>query len=118
MATIATLTGGAFQDASGNPIANGYILVYLNQNGVTSNTPGQQLASGQVIKLTLGSDGNLVAGQKLWPNDGILPAGTTYVATLHAANGQVLWGPNTVSVLSTPSPYDIGAWVPTSVSAT
>lgn len=80
------LTGGGFQDAEGNPFANGYFIMQLTKDGqVNGNT---LLAGGYQIKILLDSSGNVVTSpaQSVWPNDVITPA-TSYIVSGYAASG-------------------------------
>lgn len=116
MATKVQLTGGAFQDPEGNPLANGYLIMELSQDSIANST--DQICAGFKIKITLDSSGNVVTSpaQYVWPNDVLSPAGTFYMVSGYSAVGELVWGPNAQQVLSTPSPYDIGAWVPGTVN--
>ena len=112
MSTINQLTGGAFQDSEGNSLANGYLLFELNQDS-TVNT-NVQVCSGTTIKIPLDSNGNVVTSPtySLWPNDVISPSGSFYTISAYAASGQKVWGPNPQSILSSPSPFNLGALIP------
>jgi hypothetical protein len=114
MATKNQVVGGAFQDALGNPVALGYMLFELSQDAQVNSTT--QLGAGRVITIKLDSSGNVAGTQSVWPNDALSPAGTFYNVSVYTANGQLVWGPNAQQVLSTPSPYNIGAWVPSAVN--
>ncbi len=103
---------GNFQNPAGNPLANGYLLMHLSQDGQVNGT--SQITSGAKIKILLDSSGNIITSplQSVWPNDVITPSTTTYTVTAYSASGQLVWGPNSVQVLSTPSPYQVGVWNP------
>jgi hypothetical protein len=112
MSTKVQIIGGAFQDATGNPLANGYLLMELSQDGqVNSNT---EIAAGFKLKIPLDSSGNIITSpaQFVWPNDVISPANTFYIVSAYTFAGQLVWGPNAVQVFSTPSPFPIGTWNP------
>lgn len=119
MSSMVQLTGGAFQDPSGNPLANGFLLMSLSQDGQVNG--GSQLAAGRELKITLDGNGNIATNpaQYVWPNDVISPANTFYNVSAYTGAGQLVWGPNAQQVFSSPSPYNVGAWIPgvTSVSA-
>jgi hypothetical protein len=109
------LSGGAFQDALGNVVANGYIIMQLSQDAqVTGASPEIQITAGRTLKINLDSSGNIAASpaQYAWPNDVLTPANTYYTVAVYTASGQLVWGPNAQQVLSTPSPYDVGLWSP------
>ena len=116
MSTKVQIIGGAFQDPAGNPLANGYLLFELSQDGLVNGS--SQIAAGREIKITLDTNGNVVASpaQYLWPNDVIIPINTFYTVSAYTSSGQLVWGPNSQQVLSSPSPFDITAWVPASVN--
>jgi len=40
MSTKVQITGGAFQDAAGNLLVNGYLLFVLSQDGLVNGTSG------------------------------------------------------------------------------
>ena len=114
-ATTVQLSGGSFQDALGNLVSGGYMLMQLSQDAqVTGSSPEVQITAGRVIKVLLDSSGNVEASpaQYVWPNDVLTPANTYYTVSVYTASGQLVWGPNAQQVLSTPSPYDVGAWSP------
>ncbi len=114
------LAGGAFQDALGDVVENGYMLMQLSQDAqVTGSSPEVQITAGRVIKILLDSSGNVQASpaQYAWPNDVLTPANTYYTVSVYTAAGQLVWGPNSQQVLSSPSPYDVGAgWSPARVN--
>jgi hypothetical protein len=114
------LSGGAFQDALGNVVANGYIIMQLSQDAqVTGASPEIQITAGRTLKVTLDGSGNVNASpaQSVWPNDVLTPANTYYIVSVYTASGQLVWGPNAQQVLSSPSPYDVGAgWSPARVN--
>jgi hypothetical protein len=46
------------------------------------------------------------------PQAGSATTGTFYMVSAYSASGTLVWGPNPQSILSLPSPFDIGAWIP------
>lgn len=116
MASKNQLTGGLFQDAEGNPLALGYLLLELSQDAQAS--PNIQIAAGYTVRISLNSAGSVdtTTAQSVWPNDVLSPENTFYNVSAYNTDGQLVWGPNSQQVFSTPSPFDIGAWVPASVS--
>jgi hypothetical protein len=107
-----TLTGGAFQDAAGNVLANGYLKMKLNMDAVVTGT-GPQIAASSELTITLDSSGNIAAAQQVWPTDQLTPTNALYVVSAYTAKGQLVWGPQYVTVTTAPSPFDVKAWVPT-----
>ena len=116
MSTKVQIIGGNFQSPDGTPLANGYLLFTLSQDGLVNGS--SQIAAGREIKIVLDSTGNVVTSpaQYLWPNDVIIPANTFYTVSAYTSAGQLVWGPNSQQVLSSPSPFDITTWVPSSVN--
>lgn len=113
MSTKVQLSGGAFQDVQGNKLASGYLLMTLSQDASVSS-PASQIAAGYTVKILLDANGNVstTTPQYVWPNDVLSPTNTFYSVNAYTANGELVWGPNSEQVLSSPSPYDIGAWTP------
>lgn len=114
MATKNTLSGGGFQDSLGNPVSNGYMLFVLSQDAQVNSTT--QIAAGYTVKINLDSNGNIITGQSIWPNDVLTPNGTFYNVSVFSNVGQLVWGPNAQQVLSSPSPFNVGAWIPAAVN--
>jgi hypothetical protein len=107
-----TITGGAFQDALGNPLADGYLIFQLSQDAQVSST--QQVVAGYKVTIPLDGSGN--ASGEVWANDLLSPAGTFYNVSAYSAEGQLVWGPNPQQVFSSPSPFNLGTWVPGTVN--
>lgn len=114
MATKNQITGGAFQDALGNPVANGYMLFELSQDAQVNGST--QLGAGRIINIDLDVNGNILGTQSVWPNDVLSPDNSFYNVSVYTANGQLVWGPNPQQVLSTTSPFNIGVWIPGAVN--
>jgi hypothetical protein len=117
MPTTNTLTGN-FLDPEGNKIANGFILFELNQDAGVLDTE-IIVCPGKVIKILLNSEGVIIPGQSLWPNDVLVPVDSNnqnnvsfYTVTVFTESGQRVWGPSVQSVLSTPSPFNTTVWIP------
>jgi hypothetical protein len=110
------ITGGNFTDASGAPLANGYLVFQLSQDE-QSPAPGQ-ITAGRKIQVTLDSSGNVPASPAvfMFANDSLNPANSYYKVSAYAANGQLVWGPQNQQVLSSPSPFNLNAWVPNSIN--
>ena len=119
-ATQVQLTGGSFEDAEGNVLANGYLKFVLSQDG---SVPGVgNICSGITITIQLDSAGNAAssastpaaADQYIWGNDVISPNNTFYRVTGYTAAGQPAWGPNNQQVIGS-SPFNLGTWIPNQV---
>ncbi len=88
----------------------------LSQDAVT--TDQKEVAAGYTVRIDLDNTGNVVASpaQSVWPNDQLLPSGTFYNVSGFSAQGALVWGPNAQQVPSTPSPFNVGTWVPSAVN--
>jgi hypothetical protein len=116
MATV-VITGGGFQDSEGNLLDAGTVHFQLSADATDSETNTQQICAGQRIKYPLDSGGNVPTGATLWPNDllnnnvtGI--ADTFYWMSAEDENGQLVYGPNAVQILSSPSPFSLNNLIP------
>ena len=116
MATVNQVIGGAFTDAEGNPLANGFLLFVLSQDGLVNGNV--RVCAGYEIRVPLNSSGSIAASpvQNFWPNDVLTPSTSYYTVAAYTASGQLVWGPNPQLILSTPSPFDVGAWIPGDIS--
>ena len=72
------------------------------------------IASGGTLEFDLDQNGNVVTSPPsfVWPNDVLTPKTSFYTVTVYSADGALVWGPNPQQVVSTPSPFNIGTWVP------
>ena len=91
-----TLSGGSFQDALGNPLALGTVIVYLQQDV----NVGVQVCAGIKATLALDINGNVTGSPTLW-------GAVTYMFTAYSAEGQRVWRgtitiPNQASFSLTP----------------
>jgi hypothetical protein len=114
MATV-EITGGGFQDSESLALATGIVYFSLSADSTDSETGTQQICSGQRISFTLDDDGNVPSGSYLWPNDLLISnvtglADTFYWMSAEDENGQTVYGPNAVLILSTAS--DLSDLVP------
>ncbi len=108
---IKAITGGGWQDASGNKIVGGSLVLRLSQD---ANITGVGQLAPKVVTATTDSNGNIPA-TSIWFNDQLSPSGTVYVATLFDSSNQKVWGPENWSLTGS-SPLDIGSLVPASSS--
>jgi len=76
-----------FQDAAGNPIANGLATFQLNTDAVTSSN--QQINAGIVTSFVLDGSGTLTGN--IWPNDQLTPTNTVYKVLVYTNPGQLVW---------------------------
>lgn len=112
-----TLIGGAFTDALGNALANGYLLFTLSDDSDQGGSSADTLVcAGFTVRVPLDVNGNVVGSLTtptftLWTNDQ-LDTGTFYTVEAYTSQGELVWGPNSQTILSTPTPYNISAWTP------
>jgi len=112
MSSVNQIVGGKFQDSLGNVAANGTIEFELSQD-CTVNT-STLVCGGRKMTISLNSSGSIPSSPtySVWNNDQLTPSTSLYLVRVYSAQGQLIWGPNAVQVLSTTSPFDIGAWIP------
>jgi len=106
---IKTVTASvAFQDGAGNVLANGTLILRLNQLANAVLSGGGQIEPISVV-IPLASTG-LITGApvNLWANDQLTPTGTFYVMQLFNSNGLRVAGPVNWTIAGT-SPIDLSA---------
>ena len=113
MPSKCALTGGAFQDSEGNPLALGYLEFVLSQDCSVAGVGN--IASGITITIALDANGNVSPspGAAIWGNDVLNPQPNFYRVTGYTAAGQPAWGPNNQQV--TGAGFNLGTWVPNAV---
>lgn len=106
------ITGGAFQDFEGNPLANGYLTMQLSHDSQEPVDPGEVVA-GYPLRIPLDANGNVAGTVLVWPNDQLTPSGSYYIVNTYRANG-TLAGLSQQNYLipSSPNPFNVGTWVP------
>lgn len=110
------ITGGPFQDASGNPLSNGYLVFRLQHDGVALFTG--QIVGGAAVRVPLDINGYVqgtISGAPvlMWPNNVLLPAGGSYIVWAYDSSNRLVWdNPQVQTINSTPSPYSINVWIP------
>lgn len=111
---LVQLIGGGFQDFLGNPLANGYLKMSVN-NPVEVYTAGHEVVEGNDIKFTikLDSNGNVSQSpaQYVYSNT-ILSPTCEYVYTAYAADGTTASAPQIVTVPDLSQTYNVSLWVP------
>jgi hypothetical protein len=120
VATLTMLTGGAFQDSNGSPLAFGYLTLKLSQDGNVAGVGN--ICSGVTITIQLDVNGNVasltsptpVANQYVWANSNISPINTYYKVTGYTQEGQRAFGLNNQQVAAGAT-FNVGTWVPNSV---
>lgn len=130
--------GGNFQDASGNPLAYGYltfrlvvdgcgdatsqvvagvlVTVPLDSTGNVSDADGFELEDGTGVILLESGDILLLEDQsddsiELWINASLLPANTVYRIKAYSAAGQLVWQSENV-IPAGVGAYDLGTLAP------
>lgn len=109
MADKVVLTGGGFQDAEGNVLANGYLTMKLNQD---EQSPSEgQIGAGITLTIPLDENGDIADSPEVWPNDVLIPTNSYYIVFAFTEEGQQAWGPF-YGTVDSPSPFDVTTWVP------
>lgn len=72
MTSQVQISGGDFQDAEGNALVGGTLILQLSTPAAVVNT--NQIASSVPIVITLGSGGN-APNTEIWGNDVLTPSG-------------------------------------------
>lgn len=111
MSSKVQLAGGNFQDAEGNELANGYLVMVLSQDAQANHNT--QIVGGRKLHIFLDGAGNVITapGQFVWGNDVLSPVGTYYTVFAYTEAGQLVWD-EVVQVTSDTSEFDVGTWVP------
>lgn len=114
-ATKVQLIGGAFQDSEGNVLANGYLMMKLNQDELVAGVG--QICSGIEIRINLTALGSVSTSpaQLVWGNDQMSPVNAYYRVSGFDSRGQLAWGPNNQQVIGSGGTFDVGTWVPNQV---
>jgi len=103
--------GGAFQDAAGNPIANGYLRMWLSHDSQESTGPGE-VAGALAVRVPLDGSGNILGTVSIWPNAVLNPSGSYYLVELYTANGIKAWKAPQQWTIPNTTPFDVGTLVP------
>jgi len=102
------ITGGNFQDASGNTLNGGSVIFRLSTDAVATGT---QVVASILTSAVLDASGNISGTVSLWPNDQLDPTDTVYRITAYNSKGQPVWNSENV-IPSGVGPFDIGTLVP------
>jgi len=107
------LSGGAFEDLEGNPLANGYLIMELSHDANYSAGP-YQITAGIKLKIQLDASGNINPTVQVWSNDILTPAGSYYTVTAYKSDGTQAYRNSQFWVLAaSPSPLNVATIVPT-----
>ena len=82
------ISGGNFQDAEGNALAGGLLVLTLDSAAVVIGTG--QVVNNLPLFITLDGTGN-APSTPIWFNDQLSPTGTAYSVTLFSASGKPAW---------------------------
>ena len=109
-----TVTGGGFQDITGQPLSNGYLDWELSHDEKeTTTTPNGQVVGGLKRRIFLDNNGNAVTGSQLWATDVMSPANPFYIVKGFKADGTPAFkAAQNWQIASSPSPFDLGSLVP------
>jgi hypothetical protein len=106
------LIGGGFQDCEGNILVNSRLTMELSAPATDLATGTIQLCPGEVVSVQLDYNGNVNGAQPIWPNNLLYPANTYYKVIVYTSNGQLAWGPNSISVIGVGDYVYLSSWVP------
>jgi hypothetical protein len=111
MATDQTITG-TFVDPTGEPLANGYLVLQLSHDE-KSGTPNQ-VVSGLRQRVTLNGGGQISPAVAIYSNTNLTPAGSFYFATVYAEDGTEAVPRSTITIPASPNPVDLSTltWGP------
>lgn len=92
MSTQITLSNGGFQDAEGNALALGTVILQLTNDALTNDASPNKLIAGNIpIVINLDSNGNVTGTPKIWSNSELTPSGTGYTVMAFTASGLQAW---------------------------
>jgi hypothetical protein len=110
------VSGGSFQNISGNPLANGWLEFELSHD-VQDTTLSAQVVGGITLKILLDNNGNAAADQTIETTDTMNPT-AYYTVMAYNSDGTRSWkAPQYVSVPSSPSPFNLGTIIPSNPPA-
>jgi hypothetical protein len=109
------IIGGPFQDALGNPLSNGYLVMQLQHDAVALNSG--QIMGNVSVHIPLDINGRIqgtVSGAPVfvWPNSALLPAGGNYLIWAYTSIGQLAWDNPQVQVVGSANPFNVNTWIP------
>jgi hypothetical protein len=109
------IIGGPFQDALGNPLSNGYLIMQLQHDAVALNTG--QIVGNASVRIPLDINGRIqgtVTGAPvfIWPNSALLPAGGNYLIWAYDSANRLVWDNPQVQVVGATNPFNVNVWVP------
>ena len=84
-----------FTDANDNPLANGYVLIRVSTDVQASSG---QLCAGMSVRVELNGSGVMSSVPQVWPNNELSPSGSVYILSAYTADGELVYGPEPVTV--------------------
>jgi hypothetical protein len=114
------LLGGPFQDALGNALSFGFLIFQLQHDATIIGGLGQ-IVGAVSVKVPLDIGGYIsgtVSGAPvyMWPNDLMLPTGTTYTIWAYTSTNLLAWdNPQVQSVTSNSgasTTFNVNTWTP------
>lgn len=88
-----------FDDAAGNPLSLGYLLIRLSKDARTPDDG--QLGAQVVSRVDLDANGAITSGPTFWGNSAMSPADTVYLLSAFTAAGQQVLHDEPVTVIGT-----------------
>jgi len=109
------IIGGPFQDALGNVLSNGYLLMQLQHDAVAFNTG--QIVGNTAVRIPLDINGYIqgtISGApvNIWPNTALLPAGGNYLIWAYNASNRLVWDNPQIQVVTSTNPFNVNVWIP------
>jgi hypothetical protein len=83
-----------FVEPNGQPLANGTLLIRLSQDGNANSTN----LCANICSIALDAQGNVTGNPLVWPNADITPSGTYYILAAYSAQGELVSGPDSLTV--------------------
>lgn len=108
---LVQLTGGAFQDAEGDVLNNGWLTMSLSHDEQDPST-STQIAAGIPVKIFLDNNGNVAGIQSVWATDVLLPNNAYYIVEAFRSDGSLAWLSPQNQTVPTGSSLNIGTWIP------
>lgn len=75
-----------FQDADGNPLSFGYVLLIISTDVKTPDPV--QICQGMVSKINLDVNGTVIGSPTVWANASLNPATSVYLYSTYSHIGQ------------------------------
>jgi hypothetical protein len=106
--SLNTLTGGAFSDMQGIPLASGYLTLELSHDEVDTGS-NSQIVGGLIKTIPLDNNGNIAGSPAIENNDTMNPAGSFYIVNAYRSDGTKAWrAAQYLTVVSTSNPFNVG----------